>query len=122
MGVTTDAKLFYGILIEEGSDAHERIENFAEDDDANESNSQLGYFAFMGNEDGGVQTVYHCSDSYTMRAIAVSDSIVIAHRGQPREIASLAIGEDWNAQLRTACEKYRIDWKQPQWWLASYWG
>lgn len=91
MGVSTDAKLFYGFFIKEDSREHEEIEQYDEDD---EKSSPLGRLANIGDGDDGVFVGYHCSDQHPMYYIAIADSELVAWRGDPQNITSLEVQPD----------------------------
>jgi hypothetical protein len=132
MGVSTDAKLFYGILIEEGSDAHDRIVEEVDDDmDDVEllAKNILGYMQYHGRAIDGVELVYHGSDACTMYALAAADSEILAWRGDPKNLGVNDRGNPdvgtvfgWDAALKAFCKKHKVPYKKPTWYLCSYWG
>lgn len=66
---------------------------------------------------------YHCSDECSMYYVAIKKSETKAHRGYPKNIKSLEVGDDWEQKLRAYCEVMGIKTRQkPKWWLVSYWG
>jgi hypothetical protein len=75
-------------------------------------------------EEYGCDVGTHCSGDYPMPYAFVTSSKVMASRGYPVEVKSLAVGPDWDARLNRFLEDLGVDKPQPgpRWWLASYWG
>lgn len=75
-----------------------------------------------------VELVNYCSADYPMYMLAVSDSVVEAHRGNPVRLdPDVLLDEervgDWGALLSSFCRKYSVPYSlPPQWYLSSYWG
>ena|ERR1700733_6372430 len=65
---------------------------------------------------------WHCSAEYPMYYVAVKS--VTASRGYPQEIKpeDLVVGADWPDRLKEFCVRFGLPWKEPKWWLCSYWG
>jgi hypothetical protein len=70
----------------------------------------------------GCKIDYHCHSNYGIPFVAISDSITCACRGEPKEIILLEIKPEWEMKLREFCDVMGIQWQEPKWWLASYWG
>lgn len=64
----------------------------------------------------------HCHHECSMPFVAITALYRCAHRGHPKVIAPLKIEADWDEKLRAFCELMDLPFRQPQWWLASYWG
>lgn len=123
MGVSTDAKLFYGFPIDEDSKAHEMIADY--DGDGAEDKpkgASLGWLANSGESDCGVTIGYHCSDEVTMYYVAIEKSEKTACRGYPEPIKDLKPGDDWHRRIQSFCEAYGIKPGKIGWWMCSYWG
>ena len=121
MGVSTDAIVFYGLLVDDDSPAFEKLSHY-EETEAEEQNP-LGGIVYTGHAIDGVTIVTHCSDGSPMFAVAIADSVVTAWRGHPRPLQPVLpshAGSD--AKLRAFCEKHGITWREPSWLLVSYWG
>lgn len=115
MGVSSDGILFYGFPIEEGSEIHDRIMSYEDD----ESEDMLGYLYQNGETECGVGIGSHCSDSYPMFYLYAQKQI--AARGYPIDV-DVKIDGEWNKSIREFCKKYKIPWEKPRWCLASYLG
>jgi hypothetical protein len=76
-------------------------------------------------EEVGVELVMHCSYDYPMYILAVPGTYRSANRGYAVPIAkddilmNQLVGID---KLRAFCNKYGIDWVEPQWLLCSMYG
>lgn len=135
MGVSTDAYLYFGFDIYEAEqgisdDLEESILKkigivYDPEAEAYEDPSTLS--AAFNNalfddiaEEFGLSINTHGSDDYQINSIVAS--IKSAYRGYPKEITSLEIDPIWIDNLKLFCERTGFEYKEPKWWLASYWG
>lgn len=110
MGQSTDALLYYGfdfLSVEE--------DHTPEEDELDK---------WYGTKTHGCEVDSHCSGDFPVYFVAVKDSRKTAHRGFPKELApnALEIKPEWDALLRAFCKEAGIEWQEPGWVLASYWG
>lgn len=61
-------------------------------------------------------------DSETSFAIGVKKSVLVADGWDTKEVTTLEIKNEWKYQLKEFCEKAGIEYKDPKWWLVSYYG
>lgn len=123
MGVSTDAILFFGICIDDGSELHDRIvEESTAGDEGEPTKGTLAWLNDTGNAKFGCIVDAHCSHEYPMYFIAAQGSVITAWRGKPKGIEALTVHPDWRSNLAAFCEKYGVPWEEPGWWLVSYWG
>jgi hypothetical protein len=132
MGVSTNAILFYGFLIEEDSDNQEVI-TMEDGGGTDRDNFWARKFNLPEND---WETIYehqgeypvrigtHCSGDYPMYYIAIRASEIVANRGYPEELKAedLVKKLEWDNQLREFCKIYGLT--PPEkfgWCLASYW-
>ena len=147
MGQSTDAILFYGYCLEEGTElladefdgdweeAYARkmglsppVEPFPEKDGPGTAAIKAKYAAYweakrhLATKSGAV-IGYHCSGDYPMPYVAIRASEIRAHCGYEREVVSLAVQPEWRAMLDEFCRIMNITPNgEPKWWLVSYWG
>ena len=131
MTVSTDAILFYGVLLKE-EDVEKVVEKFFGEEP--EDSDDTGTFLDIWDEHHvpGVELVTHCYDSYPEYAIALEGTVTIAARGYPQEI-SLAklIAPDAPNGIDPIAEQLKlmgfpksvIKWagQNTKWWMVS-WG
>ena len=129
MSVSTDAILFYGVLLKE-----EHVEKVVEKFFGGEPEDETGTFLDIWDEHHvpGVELVMHCSGSCTEYAIALDGTVTIAARGYPQEI-SLAklIAPDAPNGIDPIAEQLKImgfpksviRWagQNTKWWMVSWW-
>jgi hypothetical protein len=142
MGQSTDAILFWGFHADEGE-----WDEFIGDEEG-DSNWEAAYAAKKGEpapaveydteENKALHSAHwerehkliaaepcevdsHCSGDCPMPFVCVKASKTTAWRGDPKEIASLAVGPTWESELRGFCALMGIPWQEPKWWLASDW-
>ena len=81
---------------------------------------------FLAEHPLPITLVNYCSGDYPMWIIAIADSIVTAHRGEPIDITdSLFEAKYFNhsASLLEFCVEHGIETtEEPRWLLSSYWG
>lgn len=71
----------------------------------------------------GIEIVFHCSDDYTMRILAVKESVHTARRGEPVELKqTISAKPEWREKLKSFCEKAGIEFQEPQFILCSWYG
>jgi hypothetical protein len=130
MGVSTDGLVFFGFLIADGSETHERIEREKRAGPDGEPNpGTLGWLVWMGDEDGAVEIGTHCSGEYPMYFVAVKATVIRAWRGRPMDLSGRLIRTqgiyeegEWCKLIRDFCARWDIPHEEPRWYLASYWG
>jgi len=66
----------------------------------------------------------HCSGDCLMPFVCAKASKVTAWRGYPKEIESLEVKPEWEAELRSFCAYMGIDVSEKKcaWWMVSFWG
>jgi len=110
MSVSTDGLLFYGILFEEGEVPEELINELLDD--------KHRPFALVN----------YCSGDYPLYALVMEASQKENSRGTPKllnisELYDLnRLAENWNELFRRFCKQHKLEYKTPEWYLASYWG
>lgn len=136
MSVSTDGMLFFGIVYGEGD-----VENFydatAEWNRSHQPTQPQGLdysppewdawrklnraWERNGNK---IEQGNYCSGEYPMYYVALSRHHRQASRGDPLQVdpMKLIVTEHDVQILREFCEKAGLPWKDPKWWLASYWG
>ena len=125
MGVSTDAKLVYGIAWTDDDD-EEHFGEYKIDDDAHTAIDQR-------LDPLGLELDIHCSYSSPMYALVVKITKLVANRGFPERVKlkrDTILELEWNgllAQGRTilldafpAAEFFKK--QTPGWWLYSLWG
>ncbi len=114
MGVSTDAILFFGVNLGGGEDDElpEGVyEKLAEDYE----------WVEKLEEDFNVEVIHHCSDQYTMYALAAKGSAQRAYRGSVVEVKSLDEKKTWFVNVKAAL-KFMSIVETPKWLLVSWWG
>ena len=141
MTTSTDAILFYGYCWQdEDCDRPWMIDRDGDPDDQ-EEDWQERYAEAMGMElipgyharqwdriqtlvrASGCEVGTHCSSECPMPYVAVSDSIVMSHRGEMTEVRSLSVDPAWDGQLTEFCRVMGIPTSRARaaWWLVSDW-
>ena len=150
MGTVTDAKLFYGVIVESGD------EPWYDTEDNDPDELWLEYLGWrrqrdLCGEDGqyrdGVtdaeidacrderrlflrvnplpfELVLTCHHEETDWGLAVPGTVRVARRGYPKRFAvtDLAVDLDGISRLLAFCRYHKIKHSEPGWYLASYWG
>lgn len=131
MGTSTDAILFYGFPIDDGSDNHEVLTGFGENEDDGMDEDELWRKKFNLPEDVDVwqhQKTHpvtiggHCSCDCRMYYVSIKKSELTANRGCPKKVKTLDIDAKWDEQLNEFCKVYGL--KPPKsygWHLVSDW-
>ena len=133
MGTSTDAYLYFGFEIYDPEfgidDEDEKLilgkideEKIVGDDEDNESvRCYLENAAFDDiAKELGLDVNCHCSDDYPVYFVSAKRHW--AWRGHQEEISSLHIEPTWINNLKEFCKRTGFAYKEPKWWLASYWG
>jgi hypothetical protein len=110
MGMSTDPVLFYGLIAEEGSEAHERIRELADENDLGD---------YPANEDCQASFIGYID--YCDYAVFVTDSYTISWNGKTTiNPETLKVQPDWDAKLAKFCEEFglKLD-EKPQWRLTA---
>ncbi len=119
MTVSTDAIIFFGYHLPEGTEIPDEASDL------------------YGEEDP-VQVGWHCSDECLMPYVFWTKSEITARRGFPKEIPALnhTATVEMGKEIRKFAKQYRIpepgeiidpNWPDEKaselnWWLVSYWG
>jgi hypothetical protein len=126
MGVSTDAYLVFGICLPEGDGANRFDHDHGGDPKKDEN--LLSWMKSTGKEVDGVKVLIHCSDEHPMIILrpAVEEAEYWAWRGEPTQIQPTKLDNDqhheWVVALKNFCEKHKLPYTHPKWWLCSYWG
>lgn len=125
MGVSTDAVLFYGFGLEDeyGDEVGDIDWFFSDDSDACVYiDEEVLVRTGKSCKEWDVEFGFHCHIDAPIWYICVAG--VTSNRGFATEItaATLKVGEDWDSRLKDFCDAMGIKYKQPAWWLVSYWG
>lgn len=107
MSTSTNGIVFYGICLPDGF-------CYKNED-----------FIIEESKDLGIEMDYHCTYDYKMWFLCISERKVRCYRGYPEKISTSATKEEienWNERLFKFCEKYKISYTEPDWWLVSFWG
>lgn len=69
--------------------------------------------------------IRHCSDGYTMCALAIPSTVIVSPRGHPKKLDGLPkyTTQEYD-DFMDFCYKYIPDLEtyNPAWWLSSWWG
>lgn len=133
MGQSTDGILVFGIQLpeEEGpvflEEFDGQFDDFVDSLNGLPQWGERGYdgkntMAFRNNYP--IDLVLHCSYDYPMYILSVRGTGKSASRGYPKIInpAELTVTPEKISALKNFCEKYNIEWQEPQWYLCSMWG
>ena len=128
MGVSTDAYLFFGFDFFAPASGKGNSPQWREEGDDRfywsewASSRQLREQGISDKlEKLNIYIGSHCSSDFPIWFICTEESYVCAWRGYPKE-AKMEAGENAVARLKEACELLGIEFEEPKWWLASYWG
>ena len=141
MGQSTDAILFWGILVDqdececpwsysedmewEGVYAQRKAGICEPSNDFSDA-TRTKYHEYLDKrgaivKESGCIIDSHCSGDYPMHYVAMRASQLEAHRGFPKKVESLSIDENWEQLLQSFCEIMEIEWSLPSWYLVSDW-
>jgi hypothetical protein len=130
MGVSTDAKLVFGINIGEEWIIPDPWNGMSSDDDDYWS-TELAHFieATTDPENPEVEIEYYCSCDFPLYIIAVPGTTICAPRGyieviEPERLDDMMIQEDAYKRYTEWCEKYLpepYNQHDPAWLLCSMW-
>lgn len=127
MGVSTDAILFYGFELtdEEGGEVCD-LEYFLTGEETEDwweciVKSRTG----KSSSDWGVEFGCHCCEDAPLWYVCVE--AVGASRGEtveikPDDLLCYQHGDPKDIKLKAFCDAMSIEYKQPAWWLVSWWG
>ncbi len=123
MGQSTDAILVYGVDLGEDELPEALVFNDEDDGGDTEESKPIAFALYMGRSlPSGVTVVNHCSDSCTMRILAIEASELRAWRGSPQAVAELKVDPAWDAAIDAFAAEHGITLpKRPGWLLASWW-
>lgn len=97
MGQSIDAILVYGVDLGEDEVPESLVFNDEDDGGDTEESKPLAYALYMGRSlPSGVTLVSHCSDSCTMRILAIEASEFRAWRGYAKEVPALVVDPAWD--------------------------
>jgi len=68
---------------------------------------------------------FHCSDSYSMPYIYYKGAGAYASRGYTVDISGMILtmpNPEWDIEIKSFCEKIKVNYTQPKWYLVSWWG
>jgi len=111
MAISTDAILFYGILLD-----MDELGPFRVDGQFDREHYLLTH------PDLGCEVGIHCSYDYPEYYLAATSSMECANRGCPKSVNGTLTGginPTWIGNLAEFCHRARLPFKHPQWWLAS---
>ena len=115
MGLSTDAILFYGILLEEGD-----LDKLREEEG--------GYVGrdheLLHDDTSPCHLGVHCSYNHPEYFLCVTASERLAKRGDAQNVTrTLTITnikkQMWDRELERFCKKASLVYEQPQWFIAS---
>ena len=118
MGVSTDAYLYFGFDIYDAEEGLNLI-NFPDGiEDEGEYIDNLWLLAKQYD----IEINCHCHADYPIWFISAKR--YSARRGYPQVVDQneLLDSEDYRVKIKKACEGLGIEFKEPKWTLASYWG
>ncbi len=134
MGQSTDAILFYGILLEEEDEVPAFIAEagFEDFDEYVESQSGLPLYGEEGHsfeahraykDSLPVEMIYHCSGDYPMYGLAVKGSKLRASRGHPITLENGLpnVSKDQEQAFLLWVSERGIEADDPKWILCSNW-
>jgi hypothetical protein len=147
MGQSTDAYLFFGFDFHDGEssdddlwyDAADILLNDWDEEYAVRRGTPRPTMAYEENKDAhrafwdaknklveesGCTINTHCSGEYPVFFVCITESYLRASRGYPTEVPEghTVPAEGWVDKLKAFCEVMGITWREPKWYLASYWG
>lgn len=118
MGTSTDAILVWGFDLGNEEDMSSELQErilFLNDE---------GYKELAAKEkELGVELVRHCHHECTSYIVGRTSALVVAHRGDPKEIKSLPhIWPSDEERLNRFAKWLGVKPEKGRWLLASYWG
>ena len=124
MGQSTDAIHFYGVPIDDGTEAAEIVDRWYNSEEV-DGDSERWFKA----RDLPLTIGYHCSDRYVMYYLAVADSEVRAYRGSPMRVGTPVAPQHWDMFLRAGLLAVgltsHLDGHYPSkpfdWYMVSWW-
>lgn len=140
MGISSDGILFFGIDLGVDEDMespwndgdwediyYEKMREkfpgkYPEKNYIDKDKSKAFFVAKKELEDNGCIIGIHCSFEYSMLYVAVTESVVNAHRGYPEEVKSFEVKPDWIQKIKDFCELMDIKYEEPKWILTSLYG
>lgn len=149
MGVSTDAILFYGVLLPDDMEGSlpwsDDIESWWGKENGFEHSFEIydesgdyldgvrpeqerisayyrEWFDWQKANPMPVELIYHCSDEYPMYALALPGSTIRAGRGYPEKIIDLAVNQDDLDSFVAFCRKYGFSVDDLAWFMVSWWG
>jgi hypothetical protein len=146
MGTSTDAILFYGVLLGDEDTEWDQPAWWTEADDEfpewekqyaklhgvtyvwDEATEESNYDDVLKKAHESLCEVdYHCSSEYPMYYVGVKASEVSANRGYPQRLdghpaSMIGLQWDlWDEQLKQFCEEMELPYDNPGWYLVSIW-
>lgn len=139
MGVSTDAKLFYGIRLPEDFEEPEWMQSADQDDEylkrtnaegperpPSENYRDAEWDAWRTVRNALIKTIpcemdYEGSDGCLMHVVAMKGTLQTASRGYPIH-PHMNLPADADEKIKAYCEVMGLPYSKPQWWLASWWG
>ncbi len=150
MGQSTDAYLFYGFEFHDAESGDDGMwyddadtvlggENDWEHEYAirkgapkpavpyeqdKEAHQNFGTASRKATEASGCTIDSHCSGDYPVYFVCIRESYLSAWRGNPTEVPEghTIPPVEWADLLHDFCVTMGIEWRDPKWLLASYWG
>lgn len=123
MGQSTDAYLYFGFDFYDAESGLGSAPEWGDDRDW----ASWAYAEKLPQEtkdklkELNIEIDCHCSGDYPVYFICTKESFTRAWRGYPKE-AKMDAGENAIGRIGHACELLGIEFQEPKWWLASYWG
>lgn len=145
MGVSTNAVLFYGLLLDEDDfedgypwdadefdhDSEDFIAHTLRDlvtptdwSDSNQEEIDKYFTARTAALDSTPVAIgIHCSYEYPMYYVYIKDTELTAYRGYPQEVNSqLVLDHGWDVELEKFCGALGLPFKKPGYYIASLMG
>lgn len=127
MGVSNNAKLYFGFPIGEEDEKPEFMGEYEDFEEFIEARAGLDYSAdgyekcMAAREACPVELFMHCSYDFSMYVLGIRGAEYNAYRGELTEITPemLAVAPEKIAAFKTWCEEIGIAWQEPKWWLCS---
>ncbi len=137
MSTSTDAYLFYGVMLDEDTDFLNEENDWDWErlymiklgiKEPDYTNDNKNYVIWRDKKNKiikelGIDVVSHCSGDYPMYAVIIKETYKTAWRGSPVQIHSLDYSVHWAKKINKFCEFMGIEINSKiGWWLCSYWG
>jgi len=132
MGVSTDGLLYYGIELCDVDGEYDLKNAIFEylglgDNPKDEYGYPLSLYSFFEKLGKEMGVTFECHGSDKCPAWVVATSYSCAWRASPKDVTSIIRDEihpysEWKRILKLVCEAIGVDYSEPKWWLASYWG